>query len=250
MKENKKELLIGLSTVLLVVLVGIFLGYKLFLLVHYSDRSLDYKYKTVSDDYHIDDKLTIQTNLLNKDEYIEYNGIKIKNAFTDYESKENNDVTGSYMVYTNKDNNSYFSIGVTEPYMDFLHLTSNSKENIIDNVSYKDIKEYLEKNNVQNDLDLWNFIASDNYQKNIFSLGKDIKASYALYNVAYILNPHNKKITLLEGDLKGYMFTLNDTAREINILKNNKRYVLVIRGEYYPLDKVLELINTMVIEDN
>ncbi len=250
MKESKKVLLISLSIILLVVLIGGLFSYKLYLVVHYSDKSLDYSYKSISDAYKINDKLTIHTNLLNKDEYIEYNGIKIKNDFKGYESKENSDVTGNYIVYTNKDNNSYFSLGVTEPYIDFLHLTSDSKEEIVAKITYKDVKEYLEKNNVKSDLDLWNFIASENYQKNIFSLGKDIKASYALYEVAYILNPHNKKITLLEGDLKGYMFTLDNNVREVNILKNNKRYVFVMSGEYYSIDKAVELINTIVIKES
>ena len=223
MKESKKVLLISLSIILLVVLIGGLFSYKLYLVVHYSDKSLDYSYKSIRDAYKINDKLTIHTNLLNKDDYIEYNGIKIKNDFKGYESKENSDVTGNYIVYTNKDNNSYFSLGITEPYIDFLHLTSDSKEKVV---------------------------ASENYKKNIFSLGKDIKASYALYEVAYILNPHNKKITLLEGDLKGYMFTLDNNVREVNILKNNKRYVFVMSGEYYSIDKVVELINTIVIKES
>ncbi len=245
--KDKKGLLIGLVLTVTIILLGVFMGFKLYLINHYGAKSLDYTFEEISNAYKISNKIKVHTKILDNTDYLEYQEIKIRNDFKDYESQENNDVTGNYVVYTNKEKESYFSLGITEPYFDFLHLNDNSKDYIIKNVTYKEVSAYLKKNNVTSDLELFAFLASDNYQKNVFSKSHDIKASYALYNIASIINPQNKKITLLEGDLNGYMFIQDNNVYEVNILKNNKRYVFVITG--YTEDKLMDLINTIIISD-
>ena len=43
------------------------------------------------------------------------------------------------------------------------------------------------------------------------------------------------------------MFIQDSNVYEVNILKNNKRYVFVITG--YTEDKLMDLINTIIISD-
>ena len=45
------------------------------------------------------------------------------------------------------------------------------------------------------------------------------------------------------------MFVQEGNVTEINILKNEKRYVIVMVGEYFTNEKVKDLLNTIVITD-
>lgn len=248
--KNKNSLIIGLIIVALVILIGGYLGYKLFLLSFFNDKGLDYSFKEISKSYETTESIEVKRQELASDEYLQYNDLKIRNDFKEYESETHSDVTGNYIDYVNRTGNSYISLGEAKPYLEYLHLNDfDSKEEIQKGVTYAEVSEYLKDNQVDSDQKLFAFLAEDNFKNNLFTSSKKIKGSYGLYYVASILNPHNTKIINLKGDLDGYMFVQEGNVTEINILKNEKRYVIVMVGEYFTNEKVKDLLNTIVITD-
>ncbi len=243
MKENKKGLLIGIILVLVVILAGFYIGYKLFLVTNYSVKTLNHSIVEIKDAYKIKDYITINTKDLDEKDYLKFKEIKMKNDFIDF-IKEENDTS---VVYTNKEKKARITIAINEPYLDFYYLVESNLEGTnVKNVKYQDRINYLKKNHITNDLELFNFLASDNYQKNIFTSIRDIKGSYATYLIAEIMVP--QKLTGINGDLNGYIRERNingNIIREVNILKNKKRYMFMFEGSFYTLDNIIDLISTI-----
>lgn len=248
--KDKNGLIISLIIVMVVILVGCYLGYKLFLISYYNDKGLDYSFEEISNSYKVNESIEVKTQELAASEYLLYNDVKIRDDFKDYESEEHSDVTGNYIVYTNSLTKNYISLGEAKPYLKYLHLNDfDSREEIQKGVTYGEVSKYLKENHVDSDQKLFAFLAENNYKNNLFSNSKKIKGSYGLYYVASILNPHNSKIINLKGDLDGYVFVQEGNVTEINILKNKKRYVIVMVGEYFTSELVKDLLKTIVIAD-
>lgn len=242
--KSKKGLLVVL--VILVLLIGAYFGYKLYLISYYSDKSLNYSFKEISDAYKMNNNITVNTKKLDDKDYLQFKEIKIKNNFKNFIK---NDIDDTSVIYTNKSNKSQITISINSTYLDFYYLVESDLEGEgVDNknTTYQDRIDYLKKNNVTNDLELFNFLASNNYKKNVFTSIKDIKGAYATYLVAQIMVP--QKLTKISGDLKGYIREKND-IKEVNILKNNKRYMFMLIGDYFTEDKVNDLLNTIIIEN-
>ena len=240
--KNKKGLLIVL--VILVLLIGAYFGYKLYLISYYSDKSLNYSFKEISNAYKMNNNITVNTKKLDDKDYLQFKEIKIKNDFKNFTK---NDIDDTSVIYTNKSNKSQITISINPTYLDFYFLVESNLEGADNkNTIYQDRIDYLKKNNVINDLELFNFLASNNYKKNVFTSIKDIKGAYATYLVAQIMVP--QKLTKISGDLKGYIREKND-IKEVNILKNNKRYMFMLIGDYFTEDKVNDLLNTIIIEN-
>ena len=242
--KSKKGLLVVL--VILVLLIGAYFGYKLYLISYYSDKSLNYSFKEISDAYQMNNNITVNTQKLDDKDYLQFKEIKIKNNFKNFIK---NDIDDTSVIYTNKSNKSQITISINSTYLDFYYLVESDLEGEgVDNknTTYQDRIDYLKKNNVTNDLELFNFLASNNYKKNVFTSIKDIKGAYATYLVAQIMVP--QKLTKISGDLKGYIREKND-IKEVNILKNNKRYMFMLIGDYFTEDKVNDLLNTIIIEN-
>ena len=117
----------------------------------------------------------------------------------------------------------------------------------------KDINEFLEKNNITNDIELYKFLEKTlNKKHSIFDSVDDMKTLYALHLQNYIGNMNNDGITLIDGDYEGYIINHNMSGVNIiecNVLKDSKRYVLTFNNTtYYTDDKIQDLLNTLVIE--
>ena len=244
MKKKNKKGIIGGIVIVIVVLIIAYFGYKTYLINYYSDKSLNYSFKEISNAYKIKDNITIKTQKLNEKDYIQLKELKLKNDFKNFTKS---DVDDTSVIYTNKSNKSQITISINPTYLDFYYLVESDLEGVDNkNTTYQDRIDYLKKNNVTNDIELFKFLASDNYKKNVFASIKDIKGTYATYLVAQIMVP--QEITKINGDLKGYI-RIKDNVKEVNILKNNKRYMLMLVGDYFTEDKVTDLLNTIVIED-
>ena len=239
--KNKKGLLVFL--VVLVLLIGVYFAYKLYLISYYSDKSLNFSFKEISDAYKIENAIKINSKKLTEKDYLQFKEVKIKNDFKNFNKEEQD----NSVVYTNKEKNSQITISINSTYLDFYYLVESDLEGVDNkNTNFQDRIDYLKKNNITNDLELFDFLASDNYKKNIFTSIKDLKGNYATYLVAQIMVP--QEITSISGDLNGYIRE-KDNIKEINILKNNKRYMFMLIGDYFNEDKIIDLLNTIVIED-
>ena len=239
--KSKKVILAVL--IMLVLLIIVYFGYKFYLISYYSDKSLNYSFKEISDAYKIKNAIKINSKKIAEKDYLQFKEVKIRNDFKNFNREEQDDS----VIYTNKEKNSQITISINPTYLDFYYLVESNLEGVNNkNTNYQDRIDYLKKNNVTNDLELFNFLASDNYKKNIFTSIKDLKGNYATYLVAQIMLP--QEITSISGDLNGYIRE-KDNIKEINILKNNKRYMFMLIGDYFTEDKIIDLLNTIVIED-
>ena len=228
--EDKKRWILSLLLVFIVLVVGIFLGYKLYILAQYSNLS----FKSISDSYKIEDTLEIKNNLLNAEEYLQYSNIKIRNEFDDY----NKIVSDNTITYINNGKRAKLTIKTTKSYLEEYFLKNNALGNDEERINY------IKKNNLNSDEELFTFIAGDNYQRNLFTSSHKIKGIYSLYEVASTIN--SDKLVKIIGDIKGYMFVSKDT-KEVSIEKGNNVYHFIFSGSYFTEDKVIDLIKTIVI---
>ena len=63
--------------------------------------------------------------------------------------------------------------------------------------------------------------------------------------------PSIEYITELKGDLEGYILNLssekNKNFKEISVIYNQKRYVMLVLG--FSKEEILEILNTFIVED-
>ncbi len=237
---KKEKIIIVITSIVIIGLIIGFVGYKIHLLNYYH-KDINFNYEEISNDYKILKTYKINPVTLDDSEYLTVENMHIKNEFQDYTREVLSGVNDIAIRY-NKDN-SYFSIGITTPYLDYFKLDGillDDKE-----TSYKNRINYLDKKEITNDIELINLLNSNAYKTNIFTSKNDLKGIYSLYNVASILNIKN--ITLIEGEYEGFISNPSALVREVSLYKNNKRYVLIFIGEEFTEEKVLELINTISI---
>lgn len=165
----------------------------------------------------------------NNEDYLEYNDIKIRNDFNNYELIEDE----SSLKYIKKDVegnliNSVW-IGKEYTYIDYLKSSYliNINGGLTSDSSKIGVNKVLRKNSITNDIELLEFLSNNYYFKNtIFTPIRDMKTNHDLNEFVAIMSHTTKEYYLLKGSYNGYAFKINDNITEVNILNNNKRYVI------------------------
>lgn len=243
---KKKNIIIIVITVFLVV--AIYFSYKGFKLHCFNINNDIAEYQEFIKGIQISNTLTIKTDKQAED-YLEFNDIKIKNEFSNFEKKEEQNEFVKYVLY---DENGVVKasmwLGVTETYVDLF-----KQENVvfgIDDGKIQDVSKVklLEKRKIKNDIDLFKYLEQDKGKSTIFTSVSNMKDYYTLQSFMAIVLPNMNNITLINGDYDGYILNLKGDYKEVNILKNGKRYVLTFIGlEYFNDNYINELINSIVI---
>lgn len=255
-KNNNRKIIIAIVTAVIIVLITLFISYKTFILNKYdvSKLNLD-NYDGFLDGYKNQSKLTIENVPLTESEYLTYLNIKVKNI---YGSSVETDYTNGLIptvIYRKKDPSGNiidsFSITINDTYLEVF--SSNEKQFITSINSdgestplEADIDDYLDKNNIKNDQDLFKFLSETrDYVPNIFTSTKKIKEHYGLHLVASITMPKIDSITFLSGEYQGYIFNINN-HKQITIEKNDEQYVFLLKDKKD--EEILEFLNSIVIE--
>ena len=258
MKKNKKirNVVLVIVIFLLMYLVGQFIGDKIYYSRYYSLSNLS-DYENYSKGLNIVDTITIQTKKLDESEYLVYDEIKIKNDFENFVILEESQKTNNSVKYVLYDENSKtkasFWIGTKETNVDVFDsevLVFNSMDA---NYEETDVKKFFKKNKITNDVDLIKYLVDTKSKTNsVFTDLQDLKDKYAIHYIASMLYTNLNSITLLDGDLEGYILNYNENVskiKEVNIIKNNKNYVFTIIGlEYFTDEYINDLLNTIVIK--
>ncbi len=250
-KAFKKIYLIPLS---IIICIFLYLLVKCFFINYYK---VDYKQiKKIISNLKIEDTITVNTKQLNEEDYLIFNEVKLKNVFDDFTLGENNGENfKEYFLYDENENiKATFMMTKYSPFItvlkkqDLALFTSDNKDK--KKMKNMDISNYMKRINVNNDIDLLKYLQKPLLQENnIFTHIKDMKDKYCFYKLISISLPSSKSITLIEGDYNGYIFS-NDNLKEVNILKNNYRYVFTfIKLDYFTDEYLKELLHTIVIED-
>ncbi len=235
---------IVLLVLLVIILIIGFVVYKFVMLQ---------KYKT---DNTIDTKVifneTINISYNQSDDNVVFEEMSYYNHFSDYVNKENSSFKVKY------DNNneivSFYNITKERQYINMLNtnsfeLFSDNKENDISYETEKNMKEFLDKNNIKDDVDLLNYIKKNYYFKNnIFTCTKTMRNNYIFNSLILVAFPEFKNITLVNGSIRGYIINTasSQNIKEIHLLYNNSQYIITLFGEDITNDDfVKELITSI-----
>ena len=251
MKKKRKIILVIVGILLLICL---YLGYKAFNLFYYNvDRITTQDYDAFMSQFNIKGTITIKHQNIESNDYLEYQNIKIKNDFKDFEKLEQTTGETSLKLILkaeNRETKSSFWMGETDTYVALLKAdktlfgTDNKK------VTNTDITSILEENKINNDIELFKYLSHQKEVKNnIFTSTKKMKENYNFQYIVSIIMPQMDSITLINGDYQGYIFNLKNNMKEASILKNGKRYVFMfLDTTYFTDEKINDLLNTVVID--
>lgn len=239
-KEYKKKLFL---IVALISIVSILIGYRLFNFICYNSNFINNEqYQELIKGYIVKDVIEVDSVELNESDYIEYQGIKIKNIFEDYERIEEND----YIRYSNKEQNSYITIGKTMRYIDYLGeemAVFGFDDFRLNNLINSDFEKNI---NFKNDLELFDYLY-DTRDKigSIFESINTMKENYYIKQISFIMLPSVEYISEIKGDLTGYILNINDKIKELHIFNGKDNYNLLFMG----IDNktIKEVLNTLII---
>jgi len=243
LKKKKLFLVIG---ILLIMLIGGFIGYKSYLLFKYKVNKDEEGYKDFIEGLNNHNTVTVKSNgKQDETEYISTGGISIKNDFSGFiEHSENIPLTKRYVLYDeNKKVIAFIMFGVNNyDKVEFIKETDLIDKNVSD--------KFFKKKDITNDIELFNYLVETKDKKlNIFSSIEEIKSTYVIYNVLSSYGMR-KPMTYFEGDIVGYMSKYDDKTKEVHILgdNNEQSYYITFYGlDYFTDERILEVLENLVI---
>ena len=192
------------------------------------------KYKT--EDIPIDNDSifneTINIDYKESNNQTSFENMIYNNYFSDYVTKENS----NFKVKYNSDNKveSFYNISKEKQYIYILNNNSLSlfaDKEVPNFETEKYMKDYLNKNNIKNDIDLLKHIKEKYYIKSyIFTPIKTMKSNYIINSFVQIALPEFKDIVLVKGDnTNGYIINTKSVS-EIHLLYNDDQYIITLSG--------------------
>lgn len=250
----KKRKAIKWTIIFIVLLILIYFGVNGVNLYSYKFNKSEYYNITKNLAFKDTMKITKSTPL-NPDEYLSFKNVKVKNYFKDFKEAKNLDTSGNSVKYVlyNDDNKLIASFWITISET----LTTKFKSNLdIDNKEIDKLKEvnrenFLKKNNIRNDIDLFKFLESKkDINNNIFTNINEMKENYLISNFVESNVPEVNNITLIDGDYDGYIFKITAIGtKEYNLIYSGKIYSFTFIGtDYFSDDYINEILNTVIIE--
>ncbi|MBQ7104709.1 MAG: helix-turn-helix transcriptional regulator [Bacilli bacterium] len=250
-KIKRRTITKTLLTVFLIFVIG-FLTYKVSYIKIYSNQDREKEeIKKIVDGLSNQQTMTIYKKTLNENEYLIYDDIKIRNDFKNfkYEEKLSSKKWQEYKLYDeNGKTKSVFMLGSATTYIDYF----TSEAILVGDLGQfnsADRNYFLLRNDINDDIDFLNYI-KDNYfaKSNIFTQTRKIKENYALNLFVDVAIPRVDSLTIINGDYTGFIFNLNN-VREVNILRNNKRYIFMFTGSKYITDEYIkDILSTVEIK--
>ncbi len=252
LKKHKKYKVV-LIILIILILIGLYFGYKGFYIIKYNAFNIEDKEFTKLKNFMDikDDSITIKSQKLKEEEYLDFDSVKIKNDFKDFTPDLSSSDISTTVIYKLKDGDSdknvkaAFWMGKTDTYIHRLLNETNLKE-FGNKLLKDDMEKFMNKNKIKTDIDLFNYMAKyKNTKINLFSSLKDIKQQGIIYYIYQNL-PIGESINLINGDYKGYMFTF-DNIRQAYIMRNDSLYFFTFVYDYFTDEYINELLNTVVI---
>lgn len=241
MNKYKKVLLV----VFLVLIMGIYFGYKAFNLYVCYNYDL---YRESVDKFNIKDTIYINKKEIgSEEEYLGFDNIKIRDDFKDFELMNDGDSTNDLVKYMLYDEKREVIAGF---WMQVIDTKVNRLDSYVLNdnsyISSDDVDSFLRDNNIGNDIEFFKYLDKNkDRESNIFTSIRDMKE---IYIIKASLNARD--VVLMDGDYTGYMLYFNNNdAREVHILYNDKAYVLTFfMSDYFSEEYIRELLSTVVID--
>ena len=202
----KKKILVVFIILLVLLLVA--LGYKLFLLNKYKIEELSINPNTI-----FSETLVISNQVdVTDEEIFKFEKLSFKNYFTEYEKHKTNP-----SIKVKYDNEGKISSSYTI-----------SKE-----TQYINMYDSLKDIDIENDIDLLKYV-KDNYlvRNNLFTSKNKMEKNYVMHSFVDNCLPEFKNIVLIEGRLTGYIINMyGSDIKEVRLLHNNEQYIISLNGE-------------------
>ena len=248
----KNKNIIKIVIIVVISLIVIFFGYKGFMFYRYTfEKPADVE--DIVKGLKNQSTMNIKKNVLDESEYITIDKFKIKNVLDGYTEDENH--SKHVRIFRNKvDNNEsiyqftidFYDYRIIDAFTKGVTLFGDSNIGFLKgDVNAADGKDFLEKNNIKNDIDFYKFVA-DNYfiESNIFTDTKTLKQNYAFNLIASISTPKIDRWTILEGDITGYIMNIgtkeDKTVWQISVLNNDKWHHITTTDSRFKDDTFLK----------
>ncbi len=230
MKKSVKIILI-----IFIVLFLIYLGIKIFLVVSFPKEN-EYPYiENVKKAFNNKETITIKKTNEQIMDYVEFRGLKIRNDFEVADENEH--------AYKLKDTSIpvFFNINELNSMVTFVEKETS-------NVGFwYNLKKDFDKNNVDNNFKLYEYLINNyTFKTSIFKSINSIRRDYALILSLNITFPSYNKVTVINGDYKGYILE-TEGIKIVRIEHGNYEYMIATSNEY-PDSKLYDVISTIEFE--
>ena len=234
---KKKYLLFSL-----IVLILAYIVYKVVMIQVYKSEHVEIDNSSIFNS-------TLKTTHEDSDNLIKFNDMYYKDSFTDFKEHENSE----FKVKFNDEGKAvaFYSIAKEEQYINMLSMNSfelftEEESKKVDDSTEKNMKKMLDKNNIKDDIGLLKYIKENYYLKNnLLTLTNTMRNNYIINTFIQVAFSDFNNITLIEGDLNGYIVDVksNIKIKEIHLLINNDQYIITLSGEEITED---EFINSLL----
>lgn len=254
--KNKIKNIIGTVFIIIFIVCFLFFGYKFYLLRKYTAEKIE-DYQKVVNGLNTQKEIRVYKRTIPDSDYLVVDHFKIRNDYKDFELQDrNNDMEP--IVYKNENTVIQFS---TEKY-GYLMIDLFASEDasfygtgasrIEKKFNAADRKYFLLKNDINNDVDFYQYIAKNYYKKNtLFMSRREMMENFAFNTFVNVAVPLVKSITYIKGDYEGYIFQSGNDEKsvwEVNIHRDGKRYGFVTNDSRF-LDEeyIIDLLGTIDI---
>ena len=246
-KDRIKTILASVLATILTLFIALFL-YKAFLVHKYTLERPENVEKIVEG---LKNKKEIKIEKQEGEiDYLTVGHIKIRNDFYDLTKEEKDDNITYQKEEEGKITMISFPKEEASPQLVDNYITSLS----LKNTTEADRKYFLLKNNIQNDIDLYKYIAKNYYKRNTILMDeRTLMDNFTFNTFVSIVIPEVESITYLKGDIEGMIFTYatkNEvTPYYIEIIHNNKIYSFLTNDERFADEEYLkDILGTIEID--
>ena len=259
-KVNRIKNIICTLIVIILLCVGIFFGYKLLLLYKYTLKRPD----NVSDivkGLKNQKEIKIHKRTIQEDDYFYVENFRIRNDFEDYKLTNTVGKNMAIRSYTYKSDNYGITIGIGNDSLTLDNVFAADEVTFFSDENSKinpkafnsaDRKFFLLKNDINNEVDFYQFVANNYYKKNhIFMDKRTMMENYAFNLFTSITVPKVDEFIILKGDYQGYVFKIfkdDMQSTQITILRDGEVYGLVTNDlRFKDDDYLIDIIGTIDI---
>jgi len=190
------------------------------------------------------------------EEYFTMSGFKIKNVFNDYVLQERNSKYEPYLLKKEIDGKTY-SLGFDSNHYQIIDYFVNEAvfmsggDNVLNKFNSADKKYFLLRNDINNDIDFYNYIANNYYiENNVFMDKRTLMENYSFNLFVSIAVPKINSMTIIKGDYSGFVFYLDNNAIQVSIIRDDKIYGFYTNDERFQNEEYLiDVLSTIEFKE-
>lgn len=252
-KSKIRSIILTLFSIIILACIVLF-AYKLYLVNKYTFKS-DRSVEDVVSGLNNQREIKIYKRTIEDDKYLVLGNFKIRNDFQDY---TNESISNIYQIQ--KNGKIYIidfiptesNIQLIDTFTSDIEVYGKNLNNMKDKFNSADRKFFLLKNDINNDVDFYKYVA-DNYYKNnnIFMNKRSLMENYSFNAFVSIAIPKIEEITFIKGDYEGVIFKSvenNNIIIHVQIIRDGKIYGFSTNDDRFDDENYLiDLLGTIEI---